>query len=227
MAAPLPTPTGVVHIRLIYDNGTTGEFGHAVDWAYTGGPPTTGDLNSMATDVHTEWVAHLQGMLSDAMALKRVTLSDLHVPTTPDGEDTTRVIGSRTGGLLTINASSCITFQINRKYRGGKPKSFTPFGLDGDCLDQSAWSSAWIATLSSAWSDFASSLTAISSGSTTLSDQVSVSYIEGPYTAVPNSGGTRYRITGTPKNPPKVDLVLGFTVQQKIGSQRRRVSAIG
>lgn len=227
MPAPLPTPTGVVHTRLIYDNGVSGEFGHAFDVAYTGGPPSTADLTSLATQIEAAWVTTLIALLNAGLALKRVTCSDLKTPSTPDGESTTRHAGTRTGNQLAINTSAVVTMQIDRKYRGAKPKTFTPFGDSQDLTDQAGWSTSFLTEMLTGWQDFMLALEGVVAGGTTLGGGVSVSYIEGPYTAVPNSGGTRYRITGTARNPPKVDTVLRFVVQQKAGSQRRRVQALG
>lgn len=227
MAPPLPTPTGVLRLRFLYDNGVSGAFGHSADFGYTGGPPDTASMNAIAAAVQGFYVSDLLSLLPDGMALNHIEVRDLAHPSVIPGEGGARVVGTRTGGILALSTCTVLNFKPNRSYRGAKPKSFTPWGVDTDLNDQTTWKGTYITEVGDAWGTFQDDIATITSAGTTLGAQVGISYIEGPYTATPNSGGTRYRIKGTPRNPPLVMDIVSVSVQRKVGAQRRRILAVG
>jgi hypothetical protein len=224
MAAPLPTPTGVVRIRLVHSPAAeSGEFGCAFDQAYTGPAPNNAALNSLATEVVSAWTTHLASVLTDALQLVRVSVIDLANPGTPDGIATASVTGTRTGVNNTYNICAQMQYTIGDRYRGAKPKTFTPYGVLGDTSDPRTWKSDFITELTTKWTAFIAELNGFSFGSATLGGQVGVRYTTHPYTLVPNSGNTRAHARGTPLDPPQVYPVITTSVAPKLGSQRKRL----
>lgn len=223
MAEPLPTPSGVVRTRFVHDLTDPTDYGFGFDMAYTGGEPSTADLNTLATTMRTEYGDHLAALLSSDFSLTRTNVVDLQHPSTVNGEDLTNVAGTRSGEGQVSSLCTTIVYTPNRRYRGSRPKSFTPFGVFGDLANTQHWGAGWITAVEDAWTGFITALTGQTFGPCTLGAQCSVSYITGPYAFVPGTTPGRGRIEGTPRNPPLVLEITAIAVSTKVGSQRRRL----
>ena len=223
MAAPLPTPSGVVRTRFVHSLTDASDYGFAFDQSYTGGTPAVTDLNTLATSMREAYAAHLAPLLSSAFSLVRTNVVDLQHPTTVNGEDLTVVDGTRSGNSQAASLCTTIVYTPDRRYRGSRPKSFTPFGVEGDLATNQHWGSAWLTTVETAWAAFQTAVTGLTFGPCDTGAQASVSYIGPPYAFVPGTTPGRGRIEGTPRDPPIVLSITAVTVSTKIGSQRRRL----
>ncbi len=110
---------------------------------------------------------------------------------------------------------------IARRYRGGKPRIYTPYLTQSDLANRSQWATASTTALTTAWLAFITAIKTHALGSATVTGQVNVGYFSG-YTLGPaGPGGYRTKIP-TPLGTPHVDVITGTTTNLKPASQRRR-----
>jgi hypothetical protein len=114
-----------------------------------------------------------------------------------------------------------VNFLITRRYRGGKPRWYLPWGGGGDLTSRQEWTAGFITNVTSAISAIRTGFIGASSGSTSVSNQVNVSYYSG-FTAVENPITHRWRNVPTLRATPAVGVIESYSVAGLVSSQRRR-----
>lgn len=119
--------------------------------------------------------------------------------------------GITTGGTLAtlaVPASTCVVVnhQIARRYRGGKPRTYCPFGTANEMNSEGTWTAAFTGNVSTSFASFLTTALAASSGGVTLTHFVNVSYYH----------------NGALRGTPAVDNIVQSLARQAIGTQRRR-----
>lgn len=222
---PLPaTPVGVVQARMRFAMDDDTNLETQFKLGYTGGPPSSGDLSTIAGLVNTAWDGNLKSFMSSNGLLDGTFCKDLANPSTVEGFSFSGEAGTRSGQIPTVGTAAVVFFRPDRAYRGSRPKMFTPFGVEGDTTAGNAWSSAFATGLQVAMGAFLAALDGESAGSTDLTVPKSVSYYHG-FTVVTSGTTGRARNVPTLRTTPLVVGVLGLEVQQRLGSQRRRLKA--
>lgn len=197
--------TGKVSIQWVLDLNTTAES--ILYFNYSGGPPSTANCQGLAAGVQAAAVVRFKPLLQAVNKIGLVTFQDIASSSGNEGQG-----GSTTGGTRTGNsnpASTCIVMNhsIAQRYRGGKPRTYAPFGVDADQNTTGTWTSAFVGTCNTAWANFITDCLAVSSGPNSLTQYIAVSYYhDDALRATP----VQYPITQT----------LGRT---RIGTQRRRL----
>lgn len=115
-------------------------------------------------------------------------------------------VGTRSGLPLPANAAVLATFPIGRRYRGGHPRVYWPWGTGEDVDTKQLWESGSVGAFQTATTSILGVLPGLSSDGATCDTQVNVSYV--------NAGARR--------DVPIVDEILSSIVQIEIASQRRR-----
>ena len=128
--------------------------------------------------------------------------------------------GTRAGATPPFQVCFNLQYLIARRYRGGKPKGFFPFGTVTDYQSPVAWEPALVATVQNNFALFIAALAASSFGSFSTVAHVSLSYKSG-FTNVANSSG-RERANPTYRPAALVDPVIGYRGHVTFGSQKRR-----
>ena len=224
MAARLPTPSGVIGVRLGHDLGVADIYGCGFQFGYSGGAPSSADLAVISSEISTAYGTHLASLLSADYALVEVTCRDLANPSTVPGVWSGSVAGTRSGNTNDAGVALCLSFLPDRAYRGSRPKSFFPWGVNADQSTSQQWSSAIRTAALTAWGAYQENLADISHGTTDLTVQQAVSYIKPPYTLVPNpTNPGRGRSVGTLRDPPLVMSIISTVANPKIASQRKRL----
>lgn len=220
----LPPAPNVIKIEFEYSPGGTLRAGNRIYMAYTGGPPTAANLNTLSSDVSTLFGTDLASLLNEAYGLSEVQCTDLTSDSAAQGLWTGNVPGTRSNGGVNIPISTCVlqNFVIARRYRGGKPKTYWPFGVDSDLTSSAAWSTDLQTAVAAGWTSFLAALIAETGIGCTLTDHVNVSYYSG-FASVENPVTHRWRNIPTPRvGDAVVDIITGNAVRLEIGSQRRR-----
>lgn len=225
MPAKPPTPSPVIAIRLVHGMDATTGLGSTHRVSYSGGPPSTSDLSLLAAQAAAAWGTNLASQMSANGNLEQVVCTDLANPSTPAGASVASTSGTRTGQIPTLAAAAVISEHIARAYRGARPKLFLPFGVETDTVSANQWSSGFISSLETDWLAYVSAVLAATAGSTHLVAPVGVSYYHG-FTVITSGTTGRARNVPTLRTTPLVTPVTGIQVQQRIGSQRRRLSAV-
>lgn len=186
-----------------------------------GTAPTNANCVSIATLAQDAWNSNLAAFANDDVVIALCTVTDLTSPTAGTGSHVSADAGTRGTGFLAGGTATLLNYTIGRRYRGGKPRSYWPFGVTGDLNGPNLWSTTYTGDLFTAYGAFLTALLAITTGGVDLDAQVNISYYEG-FAPLQNPVTKRWRNIATPRAVPLVDDVLTFAVNGKPASQRRR-----
>jgi hypothetical protein len=219
----LPPAPNVLKVAFEYDLGGSLRGGTRQFWSYTGGPPTAGNLNSMASFFRDSFDSRLSGLMSSDFSLIAIVVTDLTSDTSAEGEWTGSVDGGRDGHAVTVDAAILLNSTISRRYRGGKPRIYFPFGIQSDLdSDDVSWSSDFVSACGAAWTLWKEDLTGNADYGCTLQAHVNVSYYSG-FASVQNPVTLRWRNIPTPRSgDATVDVITSSTFRSEISVQRRR-----
>lgn len=173
---PLPDVAGVVFVRV---KGTTSgaNWNNVFHLQYTGTAPTTATLNSVCASVLTAWATNFGPLCQAGVALVGADAADLTNRQGAIGTNTNTTAGSRAGTAMTNQAACVVSWPINRRYRGGHPRTYLPAGVLADVTSNRLWSSTFITAVVNGATSFRTALNAISIGGTTFT-MVSVQYYD-------------------------------------------------
>lgn len=189
--------------------------------SYTGTPPTAAQAATFAAATGVAFGTRFDAYMPVGTSQTSVTVEDLNTNTGAVGVDATQHAGTRMGGVLAPGTALMIQYLIARRYRGGKPKSFFPFGVSSDIAAGGGWAGAITTPAATAIVAFYSDVAGLGwTGSGTLS-HTNVSYYSG-FTVVTNPITHRARNVPTPRGAPVIDQVIAYAVEPGIASQRRR-----
>lgn len=218
----LPAYPNVLKVRTLWLVGADSDIGTTLHFKYSGTAPSDAVCTSIATDIYGEAVSALAPLLNTANNLTGVQVQDLSSSTAGFGEHLTGSDGSRSGEPLPAQTCLLYSSAIARRYRGGKPRTYWPFGSASDVLNPSAWQSAFVSAAQSGLDAYVAFIAALSVSGTILGAQVSISYYEG-FTPVTNP------VTGRTRDVPTVrssaiapDVVLSNIARATPATQRRR-----
>ncbi len=221
MSIPLPAAGNVVKIQLDWTTGNPTNISSHFYMSYTGVGTDPGDLTGIAIGVANAYDAHLSTLCSTGITFDQATVIDCSTSPGMAGSDTATVAGIRSGNIPTDATAVNLKLAIARRYRGGKPKIFLPFGVVGDLSNPATWDAALLSAVDTQWASFITACKAISGTALSLVAQSSISYFKG-YTARTNPVTGRLYYVATPRAVPVVDLVLSAQAQARVAQQRRR-----
>lgn len=188
--------------------------------AYAGTAPTDAQLVTLAGDILTLIGSDLVTMYPSVLSNNEVSLEDLSSDTAATGFNTGTNTGTRSGAPLGAGTALVIGAPIARRYRGGHPRSYLPWGTAADLTTQDQWGTTEQAAFLAAWVDFIGGLSSLVwSGGVSLT-HVNVSYYQGFTPHVYPSG--RYRNVPNLRVTPVVDPVIEYVCNPRTASQRRR-----
>jgi hypothetical protein len=190
---------------------------------YTGTAPSNATCATIAADILALANTNILSLMSAANDLRGVTVQDLTSATAGAGESLATTTGTRGAGpYLAAETAALMNVVISRRYRGGKPRAYWPFGIAADLTTPQAWSTTALSDFNVGLDALVFGISALSVSGTNLGAFVSLSYYHG-FTAVTNPITGRTRDVPTPRTVALApDLVTGFSVNAKPGSQRRR-----
>lgn len=217
----LPSVPGVVKVQLgwkVYgDLGVTS----TVFLSYSGGPPDTADAASLAGSIFTDAGDAYAALLDTESALSSVKVTDLSSSSGGEAVHDGNVVGTRSGGVLAGATCVLMNYTLGRRYRGGKPRNYFPFGVSSDLGDRQSWAPAFTTAVNSAWSSFIGNVIGDTGGSTTITSHVNVSYYEGSRVVTSPTTG-RARNVPIVRTTPVVNPIVSATASAVPASQRRR-----
>lgn len=190
-------------------------------WAYTGSVPTPAAMTTMAGSVNAAAATHFTSLYDSSVSFVSATLTDLSTTSGARGVNSFAVPGTRTGEPLSASTACVISETISRRYRGGKPRSYFPFGTAADLQSSKIWATAFLTAVQTGVDAYNTAVTGVTSGGTTIAGKINISYYSG-FTNVPYGTPTKYRRVATPRVTPLVDAITSSTPAPKPGNQRRR-----
>lgn len=188
---------------------------------YTGTAPTAAQLNTFAASIVSAWNTNLLALSNANFVGAQVICTDLNSNLGAVGFAAGPGTGTRAGVSLAAGTAFMIQFLILRRYRGGKPKIFLPFGVGADLATGLQWTAAFQSSVASAWSAFITAVLAAGwTGAGTLS-HINVSYYTG-FHVVTNPVTGRVRNVPNPRGTVLQDAVVSYSIETGVASQRRR-----
>lgn len=205
--APLPPVASVVKCNLNWqiDNNLKAES--IFYFSYTGSAPSTAACIAIAATVQGAAATDMKALLNSSNAIGQAVILDLATSSGASGAGGTTETGTRSGAGNVASACMVINHSIARRYRGGKPRTYIPAGVDGDLNSGGTWTSAFQTACGTDFGNFITNALTASSGGCSLSEHVNVSYYH----------------AGVLRSTPVVDVITASTPRARIGSQRRRM----
>lgn len=226
MTVPPDPDTPCLRVRFGGSDGADGHWGNRLYFKYSSGPASAADLATFAGDVITQWTSHLAPLVVTAFSLTEVDVLDITSHTGLSNVTTTSVAGTRSGAAIANQVCFNMEFDIARRYRGGKPRIYAPFGTATDQFDGAKWQASFPGVCNTAFAAFIAALEAVALATITAVSHVNLSYYQG-FTNVTNSSG-RTRAAPKYRSPNAIhDTVIGYAGKVEYGSQRRRRVSVG
>jgi hypothetical protein len=219
--AERPSPGAVLQVEFKTSTGGSIPGGSRFFLSYTGGAPSSADLNSLASDVSAAWGTHIAPRVANAEALESVTITDLSSDTANIGSWEGTVNGTNSNGALISSAAALVNHTVARRYRGGRPRTYVRAGTTSDLASENQWNDTFLTEMLTAWEDWIADILASSGIGISLTNIVNVSWYKG-FTVFTTPSG-RARNIPTLRATPVVDPITSSSVATKIGSQRRRL----
>lgn len=215
---PLPSVPNVVKavISTLKSDATVENIIHI---GYSGSPPSAGSLSSFMTAVFNPSTQTLfNAECSTDVTGVQVEMTDLSSPTGASASEPLTIAGVRTGDFAPASASVVTSWTINRRYRGGHPRTYWPFGTAGTYESGSSrfWDTGFITAVNAAIQVWYDTWGLYTISGTEFTELCQVSYVDKNLNPTPP-----YRRT-----TPVVDAIVGQVTKQRICSQRRRLGKI-
>lgn len=217
---PLPSIPNVLRVDLIWATSGDTDLDSRQFFRYSGGPPSATDATSFAFSIYSAMAAENAQWGAD-VDLTNVIVTDLSAATGARGEESSSTAGGKTPGALSAATALLINYHISRRYRGGKPRNYLPWLVETDLSNRRSWNPAAVSAAEGALSTYFAAVIGLTSGSTTITDHVNVSYYDG-FTVVTSPTTGRSRNVPKLRTTPLIDTVTGFAGSLRPGSQRRR-----
>lgn len=180
------------------------------------------DLGTLLANASTGWSTNMSPLLSTSFSVLGFTGTDLSTPSSPQAVNNTVLTGAVAGSPSEAAIAAIIKLKIARRYRGGHPRFYLPGVPVANYATGSVnqWSSTFLNSLAAAFSAFIARAVLTPPAAVGTLIQVNVSYFSGfTNKTFPSQ---RIRPVPTLRGAPIVDAVISYTVNPRIGSQRRR-----
>lgn len=189
-------------------------------WSYSG-TLNTADATTWLTSITTALNTFTAAIMSTSVAHVESVLTDLSSNTAPQIVSSNGHTGGNGNPTVPAGVAFVIGYEINRRYRGGKPRSYLPGFAAGWLSNPNAWNPAQVATPFADWVTFLASC-AVTPGGTAIGTitQSNISYYEGFVNHTYPSGRTK--AIPQPRATPLVDTIIAARYNIAPGSQRRR-----
>lgn len=183
------------------------------------GTITTAMLDTFNTAIATAWGTNVAPLCNPLVLLTDVNSVVLTNRTSPVlySHLPAAIPGTRTGTPLPTSAAVCISWAINRRYRGGHGRIYVPAGNVGDIVNGRTLGGTFQTAANAAAAAFYAALTGLSLGGVP-SRLVVLSYYEAaPNPSPPPANHSVLRTAGLPFE------VTGARVRTRLDTQRRRL----
>jgi hypothetical protein len=170
-------------------------------------PFTQAEIDSVASSFRGGYVANFIPLQVPAFVLGACVAVDLSSDTGVMGVVTTTTAGAAAGTSNPANVALVVSWEINRRYRGGHPRSYMPGTATANVSGTNSWVAGTLTAWSTAGDAFLASMNAMTPGAGTTGRMVAVH---------------RYR-DKVELTSPLVSGITGSHVDTRIDSQRRRL----
>jgi hypothetical protein len=220
---PLPAVNKVVKVDFIHQYGADNDVMSRMFFSYATTAPSNADLATWGAAIGLAWSDNCAALAAaEIVALSQTNLVDLTSDTSASAEVATNYGGTRTGSSLTADSCAVVGYSMARRYRGGHPRGYWPFGVEGDLNSPGSWESGFVSAVSTGVNDMVTDIIAAAWAGAGAIHQVNVSYYTG-FTVVISPTTGRARNLPTPRVTPLQNNIIDSVCRVRIGSQRRRL----
>lgn len=219
---PLPPVAKMLRVDLVQSFGTDTNIRNRLFFLYSGAGPSTSDLTTLATTIANAWSANISPQISGGHTLTGINITDLTSATGAQVITAQNKPGTiNTGSALSASTSAIVKFKIARRYRGGHPRFYLSGQVSGNVQSPQQLTSAYQSGLATAFGVFIAAIE--TSPPTNIGTLVheNVSYFSGFQNKTYPSGRTRP--VPVLRGSPLTDLVQSYSVNPRVGNQRRRI----
>jgi hypothetical protein len=218
----LPSFTGGMRVAFKWIVGSDPVALSRIFLTYSGIAPTPADLITLADVFVTSFTTNLQDKFATTNGLEQVEITDLSSPTGAVCESTTGpVMGTEAGETLPGATCLLILYGLDRRYRGGHPRSYVPAFTHEDLDTEQSWEPGSLTAFIPAWTDFIESAVGSMWAGGGVPTNVNVSYFEG-FTPVQNPITLRWRNVPKVRTTPVVDTIASISANTAPCFQTRR-----
>ncbi len=180
---------------------------------------TNAALSTFCDSIATAWGTSIAPLCNPLVLLTDVNAIDLTTRTSNTfySHLTTPTPGTRTGTALPTSAAVCISWHVNRRYRGGHGRIYTPAGNIADITSGRTLAGAFQTTANSSASAFYTTLNGLSLGGVAVNLIVLSYYESAPDPSRPGHNMSVLRATPVPFP------VSSAKVRTRLDTQRRRL----
>lgn len=184
-------------------------------------PWTAADINLLAQMTMTAWNGSMKGNHATNVSVVGADAIDLTNSTGAGSTYTAAaIVGTLSGVLEPASAAVVVQCKISARYRGGHPRVYWPAGTQVQMLNEYQWTATFASSMATAMVNYVSNVrTAAWSFGTSSLNHVIPRYTY-TYTDVPG----KHKYLKTRNALLGVSVVNSYVGNQKIGSQRRRLS---
>jgi hypothetical protein len=225
MAEPLPPAGKVLKLAFHYTVGSDAKALTRIYWQYTGTTPNAATLKAVAEGVATAYESHGKNLHVNQVKLTAIDVIDLSGVEAARYTLATAQTGTL-GGQVCAGVATMLNYSIPRRYRGGKPRSYWPWGADVSRETPQLWTPEYITKINTVSGELFAAIAALKPSGTELTTHCNVSYYHG-FTNVQYGNPPKYRRVPTPRGTPVVDTISASSCNAIPASQRRRYGRRG
>lgn len=181
--------------------------------AYTGSAPSSANIEAYFAAVTPSIATAYQAEMSADNEWTSIEGIDLASDTGATYSEDASVFGVRAGDFLPASVAMVASLEISRRYRGGHPRKYLPWGTAGTMASGSTidWDSSFLADCQLKFDAMMAAMIGVTEGGTTWSDLVNVSYVTAK----------------ARRDDPVVDVITSAILRPRMCTQRRRLGRIG
>lgn len=218
---PLPVVPRTIKYSLRYSDSGNTNVENVFYQTFTQ-PPGSSDATSLAATVTAQWLTHVSPLMGTWMTLISATVNDLSSTTGAVAVNVTGGAGTAAAGAhLSSGAATVIQTKIARKYRGGHSRIYLPGAGQNDLQTTNTWTTSYITAVAAGWAAFVNGI--ITNAPVALGAmQNVVAHRYGRCASPPCSPAPDEDAPSVPLASPYTDAISAWSVNPRVGSQRRR-----
>lgn len=219
----LPAVAQVIKVQYVYSVGEDANAQVALHFGYSEtSPPGQSGMDSLVGAIHPNYNSNIKPLVANNVILHQIIATDLSSATGAVGVWAGSEAGTRgSTGLLSGETAMLMNEKVARRYKGGHPRSYWPWGLASDLNDQQTWTSTFVQACHDGWAAHLSAITS-HTGPPTITGLVNVRYWSGG-TWIQKHNGDWFEKPNPISGGPVSEPVTAWTFNPKPASQRRRM----
>ncbi len=216
----LPNVPKCVRLDIHYAQDADPNIMNRLHFSYSG-TLNAADAATWLTAMNTALKSFVAAQLNSQLSLFLMELTDLTSNTAPQVSNSSGQVGGDGNPGLSAGVALVVSYELARRYRGGKPRTYIPGCAAGWLTNPSQWNPTQLNNVVTAWGTF---LTACQTtpGGTAIGtiNLVNISYYSGFINHTYPSG----RVKAIPqlRATPLVDNIIAYRGNSAPASQRRR-----